>query len=164
MVYCSVCGTKNTSGSAYCMDCGTTIKTKKTVQQSDSLSDDKKHEFKARKTTDPNPRKPPPQYQQPPSQQINQLQQPIQTTYNQNIYPRQVGYFPRKDPSIAAIISFFFPGIGYAYIGNWNKGIKYLIITYLLYLIVIGFFLHIYTIINSHSETKRINIYHGYPI
>ncbi len=78
-----------------------------------------------------------------------------------------VGYYPRRDPTLAAVLSFLIPGIGYCIPDRVGRGIAWLIMCTILYFSIFGipiaFILHIYSIFDSHSMTKRYNMMHGHP-
>lgn len=70
-----------------------------------------------------------------------------------------------KNPSIAIVLSFFWPGLGQLYNGEIGKGIFFLIaagISALLMWLVIGFLLYpviwIWGMVDANSSAKRINL------
>jgi len=58
---------------------------------------------------------------------------------------------------VAAVLSFFLPGLGQIYNGQIGIGILMMILTIGLYFIVIGFFVHIGLIYDAYSYAKRLN-------
>lgn len=70
-----------------------------------------------------------------------------------------------KNPSIAVVLSFFWPGLGQIYNGEIGKGIAFLIaagISAGLMWVLIGFLLYpviwIWGMVDAHSSAKRINL------
>ncbi|MCL7413959.1 MAG: hypothetical protein M8353_10160, partial [ANME-2 cluster archaeon] len=70
-----------------------------------------------------------------------------------------------KNPGIAAIASFFIPGLGQIYNGEIGKGILFIIvggIFALLMAVLIGFILYplfwIYNIYDAYKTAERINL------
>ncbi len=94
-------------------------------------------------------------------QQVQNYQQP---GYQQSGY-QQPGYKPpRKDPGLAYLGTFFIPGFAYMYIGDVAKGIMIFIFTLLLYfLMLIGFFVHVYLFFTAGSLVRDHNRKLGYP-
>jgi TM2 domain-containing membrane protein YozV len=73
-------------------------------------------------------------------------------------------YVKRKDPGVAALISFFLPGGGQLYNGQAGKGIAFIfvmIVNFFLLFIGIGFLTGIATwiwsMIDAHQVADRIN-------
>lgn len=69
-----------------------------------------------------------------------------------------------KNPSVATILSFFFPGLGQIYNGQIGKGVLFIVlggISSLLMFIVIGFIttpiLWIWGMVDANGSAKRIN-------
>ncbi len=65
-----------------------------------------------------------------------------------------------KNPVIAAILSFFIPGLGQVYNGGgYLKGLMYLVATLIGYLLLIipGLAIWLYGIYNAYSTAKKIN-------
>jgi TM2 domain-containing membrane protein YozV len=62
-----------------------------------------------------------------------------------------------KNPGVAAVLSFFFPGLGQIYNGQILIGIIMGIITLFLYLIVIGFVVHLYLIYDAYKTAVKYN-------
>jgi len=66
----------------------------------------------------------------------------------------------QKNPALAAIGSFFFPGLGQVYNGEgFLKGLLFFIVTLIAYLffIIPGLIVHIYLIYNAYSTAKKMN-------
>lgn len=70
-----------------------------------------------------------------------------------------------KNPGLAAIISFFFPGLGQIYNGEIGKGILFIVVGtvfVLLMFVLIGFILYplfwIYNIYDAYKTAERINL------
>lgn len=165
MIYCQSCGTQNDGISKFCSNCGTTLevaaKPEQQQQQQQPVQQQQPPQSPAQQQNLGQPA-----YQQPiinvnitqdQSQQQQQQQQAHQP-------PRIIRVGGRKDPTTALLIAIFFPGFGYAYIGQMGKAIGYFLIIIFTYFILIGFFIHIYTIIDSYNETKRINNSMGYIV
>ena len=65
-----------------------------------------------------------------------------------------------KNPVIAAILSFFIPGMGQVYNGQgFVKGLMYMIATLIGYMVLIipGMIIWLYGIYNAYSGAKKIN-------
>jgi TM2 domain-containing membrane protein YozV len=65
-----------------------------------------------------------------------------------------------KNPVIAAILSFFIPGLGQVYNGEgFLKGLIYLIATLIGYLLLVlpGLVIWLYGIYNAYSTAKKVN-------
>jgi TM2 domain-containing membrane protein YozV len=69
-----------------------------------------------------------------------------------------------KNPSIAVVLSFFWPGLGQIYNGQIGKGICFLVaagISALLMWVLIGFLLYpvawIWGMVDAHNSAKQIN-------
>ena len=63
----------------------------------------------------------------------------------------------QKDPGIAAVFSFIIPGLGQVYNGQILVGIVAGITCVLLYIIIIGFFVHIWLICDAYSYATQLN-------
>ncbi len=156
MAFCPQCGTSNPDDAVFCTNCG--VKIPKVVSEMTSTA-----------TT--------PQSLSQPQQQIPSGQpagyatsQPMQVpgavaATPQVPYPQMMG-LPRKDPALAAIISFFIPGLGHIYAGKVGKGIAILIgsvisffLMILLIPILIAIALWIYGIIDSYKTAERYNLF-----
>lgn len=80
--------------------------------------------------------------------------QPLQQQYPAELQPQPVYMVhpaPRHDPTVAALLSFFMPGVGQMYKGEVGVGIAFLIGTVIGYLscVIPGLVLHIFSIINA---------------
>ncbi|MGA1975368.1 MAG: zinc-ribbon domain-containing protein [Conexivisphaerales archaeon] len=153
MVYCSNCGAEVQATVKFCPNCGRPMSSSA----------------------------PPPQPQSPPPQPQGQ---PYEggTKYCQHcgaviaaaaeICPkcgvRVMGQLrvaePLKNPGIAAVLSFFFPGLGQIYNGQIGKGIAFIlvgIVCVVLVIVLIGFLLvplwWIYNIYDAYKSAQRIN-------
>jgi len=69
-----------------------------------------------------------------------------------------------KNPAIAIVLSFFWPGLGQLYNGQIGKGIIFMICSFvsaLLMWVIIGFLLYpivwIWGLIDANASAKRIN-------
>lgn len=62
-----------------------------------------------------------------------------------------------KNPGVAAVLSFLFPGLGQIYNGQILIGILLSILTVFLYFIVIGFILHMYLIYDAYKAAENYN-------
>jgi TM2 domain-containing membrane protein YozV len=69
-----------------------------------------------------------------------------------------------KNPAIATVLSFFFAGLGQIYNGEIGKGVLFIVlygISFLLMFIVIGFsttpILWIWGMVDANNSAKRIN-------
>lgn len=69
-----------------------------------------------------------------------------------------------KNPSVAAVLSFFFMGLGQIYNGQIGKGIAFIVVYFvsiLLMFLFIGFFttpvLWIWGMVDAYNSAKRIN-------
>lgn len=152
MVFCSGCGLKNETSSKFCSECGTSLK--HATSDTLSMKNNNNYEyFEEQPRYSGNQ-----QYEGPSVHRNNFSNQGFHQSRNVNI----VRVVSRKDPTLAAIISFFFPGIGYAYIGQTGKAIGYFFLIIFTYLILIGFIIHIYVIIDSYNECKKVNAMNGY--
>jgi TM2 domain-containing membrane protein YozV len=148
MIYCSACGTQNSPSSSFCANCGASM-AKQQEKPAKSMGAESRVEQ-------------PPTYQQPPAyQQQPRNYQQQQPAYRQ--HPSSMGRIvARKDPTLAAVISLFLPGLGYAYFGQVGKGIGMFVLIIVTYFLFIGFIIHIYSIFNSYSECKKYNYAMGY--
>ena len=70
-----------------------------------------------------------------------------------------------KNPGLAAVISFFFPGLGQIYNGEIGKGILFIVVGgvfILLMIVLIGFILYplfwIYNVYDAYKTAERINL------
>ena len=64
---------------------------------------------------------------------------------------------PLKNPGVADVLSFFFPGLGQIYNGQILVGIIIFPLTIALYFILIGFFLHLYLVYDAYTYATKIN-------
>lgn len=94
------------------------------------------------------------------------VQNPTIFTPPQQPYPGPAyAYVKRKDEGIAAVLSFFFTGLGQIYNGQIGKGIGFLLLGFVLALtifILIGIILYpvfwIYNIYDAYTTAKKINM------
>ncbi|OLS27461.1 MAG: hypothetical protein HeimC2_11240 [Candidatus Heimdallarchaeota archaeon LC_2] len=154
MQYCAACGTQNPPTSGFCTNCGATMTVQqegpaKTMGGENTVQQTPSHNQQP--TVGPNPAQ---------QQQINVNITSPQPAYQQPATIIRIG--GRKDPTMAAIISLFLPGLGYAYFGDTGKGIGMFFVIIITYFFLIGFIIHIYSIFNSHSECKKYNFRMGY--
>lgn len=61
----------------------------------------------------------------------------------------------RKSPGLAAVLSFFIPGLGQVYCGRLGRGALFFLGSFLLVPIVIGFGIWIWNIVDAHSLAQR---------
>ncbi len=162
MAYCAQCGTANPDDATFCVNCG--VKLPDTTGTASSGSP----------TTSPPTTQPmtqpasgaypqaPGTYPQAPG---TYPQAPGAYPQAPGAYPQAVMYAPpRKDPAIAAILSFFITGLGQIYAGKVGKGIGLLvgvIVCIFLAFLLIPFFiaigLWIYSIIDAYKTAERYN-------
>ncbi|MFZ2643538.1 MAG: hypothetical protein WA117_21280 [Verrucomicrobiia bacterium] len=65
---------------------------------------------------------------------------------------------PLKNPGVAAVLSFFVPGLGQIYNGQIGMGITLFILTVVLYFtIVLGILLHLYLVFDGYTTAVKIN-------
>jgi TM2 domain-containing membrane protein YozV len=106
---------------------------------------------------------PQPQYYQQAPQPIVVIQNQVNAPYPMHPYA-MMPYVKRKDPGVAALISFFLPGGGQLYNGQAGKGIAFMFVTvvnFFLLFVGIGFLTGIATwiwsMIDAHQVADRIN-------
>ncbi len=106
---------------------------------------------------------PQPQYYQPAPQPIVVIQNQVNAPYPMHPYA-MMPYVKRKDPGVAALISFFIPGGGQLYNGQAGKGLAFIFVTivnFFLLFVGIGFLTGIATwiwsMIDAHQVADRIN-------
>ncbi|MEX0569328.1 MAG: zinc-ribbon domain-containing protein, partial [Candidatus Njordarchaeota archaeon] len=65
----------------------------------------------------------------------------------------------RKDPILAAILSFILPGIGQIYVGATTRGVVYIILAIILYALFIipGIIFAIYTMYDAYRLAQQYN-------
>lgn len=104
-----------------------------------------------------------PQYYAQAPQPIVVIQNQVNAPYPMHPYA-MMPYVKRKDPGVAALISFFIPGGGQLYNGQAGKGIAFIfatIVNFFLLFIGIGFLTGIATwiwsMIDAHQVADRIN-------
>ncbi|MDY9924834.1 TM2 domain-containing protein [Methanosarcina sp.] len=75
---------------------------------------------------------------------------------------------PRKSPGIAAVLSFFIPGLGQIYNGQIMKGIIFIILASIfgfLTVVLIGYILYplfwIYNLYDAYNTAREINERHS---
>ena len=153
MLYCSACGTQNQTSSQFCSNCGVTLELQEGPAKGmeGNVTSNQPQIPNQQPAVTPNPAQ---------QQQIHVNITSPQPVYQQPANIIRIGQ--RKDPTAAALISLFFLGLGYAYFGQTGKGILMFFAIIVLYFVLIGFFLHIYSIFNSHSECKKYNYRSGY--
>lgn len=73
-----------------------------------------------------------------------------------------------KSPGLAAVLSFFWPGVGQIYNGQIAKGIVFIVLAAIfgwLMVVVIGFILYpilwVYAIYDAYKTAERINAERG---
>ena len=72
--------------------------------------------------------------------------------------PPQHSTQPPKNPGVAAVLSFFVPGLGQIYNGQIGMGIVLLILTILLYYtIILGVVLHLYLVYDAYTTATKMN-------
>ena len=65
---------------------------------------------------------------------------------------------PLKNPGVAAVLSFFFPGLGQIYNGQIGMGIILFTLTVALYFtIILGIVLHLYLVYHAYTTATKIN-------
>ena len=65
-----------------------------------------------------------------------------------------------KNPGVAMVLSFFWPGVGQMYAGNVGRGLRWMFGTWLGYMLVIpGFIAHIMNVINARETAEETNRY-----
>ena len=65
---------------------------------------------------------------------------------------------PPKNPGVAAVLSFFIPGLGQIYNGQIGMGILLLFLTAALYFtIFLGIILHLYLIYDAYTTATKMN-------
>jgi TM2 domain-containing membrane protein YozV len=88
------------------------------------------------------------------------LDLPESPNLNQHVQGQNRLSHPLKNPGIAAVLSFVFPGLGQVYNGNIIVGIVVGVLVIALYLsntIFMGLVVHVYLIYESYSEAAKIN-------
>jgi len=82
-----------------------------------------------------------------------QAQQPIAQA------PSPVDRSNRKDPILAAILSFIIPGVGQIYVGATTRGVVYIILAIILYLLFIipGVIFAIYALYDAYRLAQQYN-------
>ena len=98
---------------------------------------------------------------------INEVTLPLQETRDEEAItdspPRYKSLTqPQKNPGVAAVLSFFVPGLGQIYNGQIMIGIVLIPITIGLYFMVIGFFLHMYLVYDAYSHAVHLNKINSY--
>ncbi len=134
-MYCPNCGTQIPDDSIFCTSCGTRISTAASAAASPTAST-------------PSSYTPPATTGMPPTQAAPQ--------------PGYVN-LPRKDPAIAAILSFFLSGLGQMYVGKVGRGLAILVVQIILFFtiigIIIGFFIWIWAIYDAYKLAERYNYF-----
>jgi TM2 domain-containing membrane protein YozV len=64
---------------------------------------------------------------------------------------------PLKNPGVAAVLSFFFPGLGQIYHGQIVIGIVLFPLTIALYFMIIGIALHLYWVYDAYTYATKMN-------
>jgi TM2 domain-containing membrane protein YozV len=84
--------------------------------------------------------------------------QPVFTeaAYPVNIAPPQYAVRPAHNTGLAAVLSFFWPGLGQIYRGDVGAGIGWMFATFIGYVcfIIPGLILHIACIVNAADSTR----------
>ncbi|WP_407463043.1 zinc-ribbon domain-containing protein [Methanobrevibacter sp.] len=87
-----------------------------------------------------------------------------QTGMETKVTPKQTTVTTMKNPVVAAILSFIFPGIGQLYIGQNNKGGLFIVlaaVSILLMLLLIGFILYVlfwlWAIFDAYTSAVKLN-------
>lgn len=157
-VYCGECGVQNDETAGFCGNCGTKI----LVSQPAQVQKPQNHQQPMNNYQQP---------AQPPAQQPAQgYQQPQQGNYQppQTYQQPQGGYQPpvlqlaRKDPGIGYLGTFFIPGFAHFYTDKVGAGVLYTLLSWFLYIIIIGIVLHIGLFLNAGNEVKNYNRRIGY--
>jgi TM2 domain-containing membrane protein YozV len=135
--FCRLCGAKLIAESKFCANCGQPVYVASTAQQRTDYVDLSDYVAKPAQSA----------YQQ--SAYLYEQPQPATPRTSTSVVsptPRQVPapvyYTNRKEPGIAAILSFFWAGLGQIYNGQLLKGIGFIILyafSVLLCFILIGF-------------------------
>jgi TM2 domain-containing membrane protein YozV len=63
-----------------------------------------------------------------------------------------------KSPGLALLLSFFVPGIGQMYNGQIGKGIVMLLLCVILWMVLLGWIIWIWAMIDAYSSAKAVNI------
>ena len=88
-------------------------------------------------------------------------QQPVAYGYQPQGHP-YVGlattYAKRKEPSLAVLLSFFFPGLGQLYNGDVGKGIGLMLGFWVLIWIGIGIVFWIWSMVDAYHSATNINL------
>jgi TM2 domain-containing membrane protein YozV len=84
---------------------------------------------------------------------------PVSSAYQAHITPQaRRPTQPLKNPGVAAVLSFFFPGLGQIYNGQIGMGIILFILTVVLYFTVcLGIVLHLYLVYDAYTTATKIN-------
>ena len=151
MVYCDNCGYKVPDDTKFCPNCGKEI----------FLSGSKPSEPSTVSQT-PYQQQP---YQQQPYQQKPYQQQPYQhQPYQQQPYQQQMspismptGIYSPKDSAVAAILSFFIPGLGQMYVGNIGRGVAIFFAFCCTIVFLIGIIVWIWGIFDANQQAKLYN-------
>lgn len=93
--------------------------------------------------------------------------------YGQPQYGAMAPYGPtaaRKEPILALVLSFFFPGVGSMYNGEVGKGVGILLgylfglaLTFVLVGLLITIPLFIWGLVDAYQGAQRVNRMNGYP-
>ncbi|MCC5979057.1 MAG: DUF4339 domain-containing protein [Salinarimonas sp.] len=73
-------------------------------------------------------------------------------------YAAAAGDIGPKSPGLALFLSFLFAGLGQIYNGEIAKGIVMLVLTILLWLVLLGWIIWIWSMIDAYGGAKRLNI------
>ncbi|MFA6965891.1 GYF domain-containing protein [Bosea sp. (in: a-proteobacteria)] len=63
-----------------------------------------------------------------------------------------------KSPGLALLLSFFIPGLGQMYNGQIGKGIGMLLLCIVLWMVLLGWVIWIWAMIDAYSSAKAVNI------
>ncbi len=66
-------------------------------------------------------------------------------------------HFIRKNPVLAAALSFILPGAGQVYNRQVGKGVLVGLLTIVLYIAIVGFFMHIWLIVDAYTNAKKLD-------
>ncbi|MGQ4833791.1 MAG: zinc-ribbon domain-containing protein [Candidatus Asgardarchaeia archaeon] len=85
--------------------------------------------------------------------------QPPQPSVPMQPQPQPMPPSKKKEPILALILSFIIPGLGQMYVGNVKKGIIFLVIAVILYILfwVVGFLFAVYTMYDAYKMAEIYN-------
>jgi TM2 domain-containing membrane protein YozV len=83
---------------------------------------------------------------------------PSPAHHGQNATERPEPSQPLKNPGVAAVLSFFFPGLGQIYNGQIGMGILLFLFTVGLYFtIILSILLHLYLVYDAYTYATKLN-------